>query len=1274
MGRKVLFAFFSHILLVLLFCSFCQAQPIEKVTIAYNVGNPPLKFKDAEGNAAGILIDIWRLWGKRVGVAVEFKEALFEQTLSMVREGEADIHAGLFYTEERDQFLDYSSPLMDLSYHVFYHKSLPQLNSIKEVRPYRTGVPKGYTHNFVQKEMPSAALAVFENFPALYESAVSGDINVFVSPHMNLEYFLIQKGIPNDFRCSGSSAVYSRTYLGAVKEGNGRLQKFINDGMKLIGEDELVAIEKNWLKRTRGTGDVESLLIACDSDYAPFTFLNSRGKPAGLFVYIWKEWAKREKVKVEFVFDNWERSIESVKNGLADFHSGFHSDRDWSLSSDEFYRTTARVFFRCDKEYGKLSDLDDCRVASISSYYGEVLKKANPAIEFVLVRNFSELFRKLGDNTIDAFIDDELAVDTILHRQGRQLDFRKLRDFSHESSISAVAKKGNWELIKHINRGLQAISRDSYTKIEKRWLRKPSAGYYHRLRELIKLTDEERQWLVDHPVVRIGVDRDYAPYCFVNEQGEFCGVAADYAHIISRKLGQKFEMVKGLSWPEILAGAREKTVDLVVAAARRPEREEYMAFSKGYILTPQVIMSRVDDNRIRSRDDLKGLSLALVREYSTSETVKEDFPGIQVIDVNNAREGLLAVAMGKADAYVGVLGINIYHSNKNGISNLKVAAVYDLNPNEQCCGVRKDWAIYTSILDKVLDSISESEKAQILSRWINFEQGNVKTVKRPELTEDEKAFISKHPEIRFAFDPEFFPFEFRDKNEQYSGMVSDYIAILNERLGLNMDVVHGLSWKEAVAGVQKGNIDVLPCIGKTAERETFLNFSKSYISFQRVVIARSDFPFIGSLDELKKVTVAVQENSSHAGFIREKTNIIAKHFPTLQAALHAVSSGKADVFIGNLASSTYWIRRHNLTNLKVAAPAQAEKQALYFGIRKDWPELVSIINKGLASLSHDEENRIYRKWVLVKYQPGIAPTLVFYYLTRILAGVIFCFLIFSLWNYRLKMEVDQRKAAEGKLQHYTVELEKANVHLSSLDKLKSMFIASMSHELRTPLNSIIGFTGVLLQGMTGELNERQRDQLTRVYRSSKHLLALISDVIDISKIEAGRADVFPREFVLGELVDEAVENVTPLVGGKEIEIELDVSVDLELMTDRKRLLQVLINFLSNAVKYTEVGTVHVRAFGENGQLVLRVSDTGIGIGEKDKEKLFEAFERLDSHLRVKAGGTGLGLYLTRKLVTELLGGTIIFESELNKGSTFGLRIPLDITHEKEGGENEVTGD
>ena len=239
----------------------------------------------------------------------------------------------------------------------------------------------------------------------------------------------------------------------------------------------------------------------------------------------------------------------------------------------------------------------------------------------------------------------------------------------------------------------------------------------------------------------------------------------------------------------------------------------------------------------------------------------------------------------------------------------------------------------------------------------------------------------------------------------------------------------------------------------------------------------------------------------------------------------------------------------------------------------------------------------------------------------------------------------------------TEELEQANLKLKEIDRLKSMFIASMSHELRTPLNSIIGFSSILHDEWIGVVNAEQKENLAIILNSGRHLLNLINDVIDVSKIEAGKIEPLVEEFELSELIFEAAGLVRKEAEAKGLGLRVK-SVNLRLKTDRRRLLQCLLNLLSNAAKFTDSGglSIEAHAAGEN-MVDISVADTGIGIREEERGKLFQPFVRLVSPESANAPGTGLGLYLTRKLAVEILKGDLSMTSEFGKGSRFTLKIP-----------------
>ena len=258
-------------------------------------------------------------------------------------------------------------------------------------------------------------------------------------------------------------------------------------------------------------------------------------------------------------------------------------------------------------------------------------------------------------------------------------------------------------------------------------------------------------------------------------------------------------------------------------------------------------------------------------------------------------------------------------------------------------------------------------------------------------------------------------------------------------------------------------------------------------------------------------------------------------------------------------------------------------------------------------------------------------------------------------NAELERRVAERTA---ELEARNVELARARDAAESADRFKSAFLATMSHELRTPLNSVIGFSGILLRGLAGPLNAEQSKQLGMVCNSAEHLLALINDVLDLSKIEAGQLQLVIEPFDLRASIEKAAAGVRPQAAKKGLTLEVDIAPGVGAITsDRRRVEQVLLNLLSNGIKFTERGGVRLEAAPGEERVVVRVSDTGLGIRDEDLDKLFKPFSQVDSGVNKRHEGTGLGLSICKRLV-ELLGGTIWVRSEWGAGSTFGFELPI----------------
>lgn len=269
------------------------------------------------------------------------------------------------------------------------------------------------------------------------------------------------------------------------------------------------------------------------------------------------------------------------------------------------------------------------------------------------------------------------------------------------------------------------------------------------------------------------------------------------------------------------------------------------------------------------------------------------------------------------------------------------------------------------------------------------------------------------------------------------------------------------------------------------------------------------------------------------------------------------------------------------------------------------------------------------------------------------------------------IDISRRKAAERalrelndtlehKVEARTRELAQAVVRAEAADRLKSTFLATMSHELRTPLNSVIGFTGILQQELAGPINEEQARQLGMVRTSARHLLELINDVLDLSKIEAGQLELRVENFDLAQSAQEALETLRPFADKKQIELVLSIPEGPLLRNgDRRRVEQILLNLINNAIKFTETGSVTLKVNPEppNPAVMIEVIDTGIGVRAEDQAVLFKPFHQLDQGLQRQFEGSGLGLAICRRLL-DMMHGTIDVDSRQGKGSRFRVRIPF----------------
>lgn len=530
-------------------------------------------------------------------------------------------------------------------------------------------------------------------------------------------------------------------------------------------------------------------------------------------------------------------------------------------------------------------------------------------------------------------------------------------------------------------------------------------------------------WAGEARVVRIGY-YDNPPKLYRDQQGVPKGIFPEILAVIAKEENWRLEWVPG-TWLQGLNNLKSGRIDIMPDVAYSLKKAGVYDFSDEAVFVNWGTLYTRPGIHVDNIPDLAGKRVAVMRgsihtdgEEGIRNQVKKFNTSCRFIEFDNYQNVFQALQNDLAD--VGVVNRLFGTTTQQLYDVLPTTVVF--NPRHLKFAFPKNKPSTASLkatIDRYLKEAHQNPDSAITHIVNSYVSDISMRLKAEEqqvyLTDSEKAWIKAHPTIRVGIDPEFAPFEYIDDNGNYSGFAADYINLLNKRLGLHIEVMFGLSWQEVMRRAKTKEIDMLSAVGFSEKRSRFLSYSIPYLGFYRMVFCRSDAPFISGVPDLAKLNIAVQANTSHAAWIQEHTNLKPHYYDTLKETILAVSRGGDDAFIGNLAVCTYWIRKLNITNLRVAAPVSLERQLLYMAVRKDWTPLVGILNKGIRSISPRGAEIIRNRWLAAGYSVGVSRRIIYQRLALILFVSLFVISFFWFWNTRLKREIVRRKEAESAL-------------------------------------------------------------------------------------------------------------------------------------------------------------------------------------------------------------------------------------------------------------------
>lgn len=546
--------------------------------------------------------------------------------------------------------------------------------------------------------------------------------------------------------------------------------------------------------------------------------------------------------------------------------------------------------------------------------------------------------------------------------------------------------------------------------------------------QIISLTKQEQRFIQEHPVVILGGGSSFEPFLIQNDDGTITGHDYELAQLITKQTGLTFHFELG-NWNEIQEKAKNKRIDGLSTAGFSQERLHFFSNSSNYLnLTSRILVHSGNPKRLIRSEDLTGKRVALQRgNVLFEQIVTSSVRDAQIVWYDSINELLIALANNHVD-YTVLDESAFYLINKLGLSGLIESAFSIGKPFNLMFWLRNDWPELTSIINKGLNSIPELKKVTLRKRWFgnHLQQSSIQD--NISLSPQEQQYLAKKGKLSLCVDPNWFPFESIDNNGNYSGMGSDFMALVSQRLGIEFEVFPTENWSDTLDSIQNRRCDMISLIQPTSDRMPYLNFTTDVLEFPYVVATTNEHFFIEDFDQHLDKTFTVSLN--HAA-----VNLLRNHYPNIklievnniEEGLRKVQHGQVFGYIGSTAAIANSRQQNQLTNIKIAGQLPLDFQ-LGFASRNDEPLLNIVLQKAVNSFSDEDKRRIYTKWVAVDVKRITDTTL----LWQVVAATTAIIALFIYWNRKLTYSNQQTELALEKLKKTRKHLEKKNIQLQKL--------------------------------------------------------------------------------------------------------------------------------------------------------------------------------------------------------------------------------------------------